>query len=295
MKRGLPIAVILAAILALNGCGEKPPVTPGISGVAADPSLTGALITWSTDTPTTSQVSYGIASGACIGTSPVDAALTTGHGVALTGLTPGTTYYFAVKSVGEDGGEAVSAETSFTTLDFGISGVTVENITQNSAAVSWTTGLESTSELNYHSGTSVLISLSSEAPVALHTMQLTGLSPSTTYYFAVNSKCEGVERISEGNSFTTASEPLAILGLGKSSTATAITLTFATNFPATSQVFYSTDNSFNLSNARTAILVSSHSVTIEGLSPNTNYHCRIQVWDAADNLAMANITVKTDR
>src|SRR5262249_37248495 len=69
---------------------------PTISALNAAPTSTSAVITWTTDEPSTSRVDYG--------TSPVLAfaaendTLVTSHSVILLGLTTGATYYFRVSS-----------------------------------------------------------------------------------------------------------------------------------------------------------------------------------------------------
>jgi hypothetical protein len=88
---------------------------PNISGVAvSNLTATSASITWSTDIPSDSQVSYGLTSAYGSNTA-VDATLVTAHGQALSGLTPSTTYHFQVASRAQGGGRSVSGDTVFTT------------------------------------------------------------------------------------------------------------------------------------------------------------------------------------
>ena len=74
-----------------------------------------ATITWQTDMPATSQVEYGT-TNAYGSTTPPDNELTTSHSLALTGLKPGTTYHFEMKSQGAGGNEATSEPQTFITL-----------------------------------------------------------------------------------------------------------------------------------------------------------------------------------
>jgi len=73
------------------------PVPGFINGVAANPDDTTTLITWSTTSPATSQVDYGLTPDLGSATA-LDSASVTNHQVLVDGLTPGTTYYFAVES-----------------------------------------------------------------------------------------------------------------------------------------------------------------------------------------------------
>ncbi len=60
---------------------------------------TSIEIRWHTDTATDTRVDYGLAPNA-LTTTVTDATLTIEHAVALTGLTPGTRYYYGVGSTG---------------------------------------------------------------------------------------------------------------------------------------------------------------------------------------------------
>jgi peroxiredoxin len=75
----------------------------------------GIVISWQTNRPATSQVEYGESNANSLST-PLDKDLTTNHRVSLTGLRPGTTYQFKVKS--EDAGKsgATSEAQTFATL-----------------------------------------------------------------------------------------------------------------------------------------------------------------------------------
>ena len=71
---------------------------PAISARAATASADGsATITWTTDEPSDSRVDYGTSPTALTPT-PTDAADVTAHSVRITGLTPGTTYQYRVRS-----------------------------------------------------------------------------------------------------------------------------------------------------------------------------------------------------
>ena len=73
------------------------PVPAFINDVSANPDDTAATITWTTIDPATSQVQYGLTTD--LGSSTVlQSALVTNHAVLLSGLTPGTGYYFKILS-----------------------------------------------------------------------------------------------------------------------------------------------------------------------------------------------------
>ena len=98
-----------AVPLTISGSG------PVISGVAAtNVSGTSATITWTTNQASSSQVKYGT-TAAYGSTSTLSSSLVTSHSVTLTGLTPGTTYNYAVLSANSAGTLATSANFTFAT------------------------------------------------------------------------------------------------------------------------------------------------------------------------------------
>jgi thiol-disulfide isomerase/thioredoxin len=90
---------------------------PKISGVnVSNVTESGAIVTWITDEPATSQVKYE-KTEAVSSTTPLDNNLTTNHSVTLTKLGSGTTYNFTILSQDAAGNEATSASNQpFTTL-----------------------------------------------------------------------------------------------------------------------------------------------------------------------------------
>jgi len=78
---------------------------PEIANVVVDPTSitsTSATIFWTTNTSSDSVVHYGN-NCTSLGTTVSDSSLVTTHFIGLTGLTPGTTYYFEVESTDASG------------------------------------------------------------------------------------------------------------------------------------------------------------------------------------------------
>jgi hypothetical protein len=92
---------------------------PGLSAVAATPGSGGttATITWTTTEAATSRVDYGTAP-ASLTLSATNGALVTAHSLVLTGLTPGTTYYYRVTSVDAAGNAATAPPTGDSPASF---------------------------------------------------------------------------------------------------------------------------------------------------------------------------------
>lgn len=87
---------------------------PVISAVAAGSiSDTQATITWTTNEAATSVVNYGLTTA--YGSTASTTGYTTAHSVALTGLTPQTTYHYKVTSADAASNSAQSSDYTFTT------------------------------------------------------------------------------------------------------------------------------------------------------------------------------------
>jgi hypothetical protein len=130
----------------------------------------GITISWSTDVLSTTAVAYG--KTAALGLlTPVQKTLTINHGITLTGLSPLTTYYFAAQSVNASGGVGYSSIYTFTTTNAGapvISAISVVPGKNNSATISWTTSVPTTSYVQFGTTTaynrySTLTSLTTKA------------------------------------------------------------------------------------------------------------------------------------
>ncbi|HNB35731.1 MAG TPA: DUF4082 domain-containing protein, partial [Anaerolineales bacterium] len=86
---------------------------PIISAVTTTNNPDGSTtITWTTDENSDSRVDYGTVSGA-LNLNLSDAALVKSHSITLSGLTPGTTYYFSVTSKDASNNSAASTQASF--------------------------------------------------------------------------------------------------------------------------------------------------------------------------------------
>jgi peroxiredoxin len=95
-----------------------PPVISGVKVTNISSSAMGgsAEITWNTDEPSTSQVSYGTSAGyGTLQPSQTDTTLATFHDVILYGLSPQTTFHYKVVSRDADGNERSSPDATFMT------------------------------------------------------------------------------------------------------------------------------------------------------------------------------------
>ncbi len=102
------------------GTAESLPATlfmdatpPVITQVTVVPGLTQATVTWRTDEPSSAAVDYGL-TDTLGSTRTYTGVPRTNHSIVLTGLAPGETYHYRVRSADAVGNQAVSAVATFT-------------------------------------------------------------------------------------------------------------------------------------------------------------------------------------
>jgi hypothetical protein len=266
-------------------------VPPYVGYVAAwGINNTGATVTWSTDVPATAQLAYGTSS-ALGQLSPLQTAMTASHGVILTGLNPGTEYYFVAQSTGAGGATGYSAAMTFTTTGTqtnpppAISNVTVNSITDTTAVVTWTTDQATSSQVNYGLSTSYTSSSTPDTTlVTNHSVTLTGLSAGATYDFdVVSADAAGLSATSTNSTFSTTgtAPPPAISNVSSSGvTSGTATIAWTTDEASSSVVNYGVTSSYG-SSASLPALVTAHSVVLTGLTPNTTYNFDVVSANAA--------------
>ena len=99
-----------------DNCVTPSDTTPPVLSSIAAGSITsnGAMITWTTDEVSDTQVVYGTTASYGLNSTLV-ATQVTSHSVVLNGLTGGTTYHYAVKSRDGAGNLSTSTDKTFTT------------------------------------------------------------------------------------------------------------------------------------------------------------------------------------
>jgi len=185
---------------------EEPPANdttpPVISNVTVDPSGDSATITWDTNEPANSKITFADETLATASTTEMVSMteLVTSHSLDLTGLATSTTYYFTVESVDESGNTAIVLEDTFITdtevvpepdeTPPIISSIVV-NASSTSAIISWVTDEDSDSTVEYATeslATATSTEMVTDASlVTSHELELTSLTASTTYFFIVKS------------------------------------------------------------------------------------------------------------
>ena len=170
-----------------------------------------------------------------------------------------------------------------------ITNLSASSITAASAVVSWSTDEPATSQVEYGTTTDYGSTTAlDEELVTSHNVSLSSLEPDTTYHFRVKSQ-DGVgnEAVATEVTFTTAAEadttPPVISGVDVSDiTESGATISWESDEPATSQVEYGATTDYGSSTLHEE-LVTSHSVTLIGLEPDTSYHFMARSKDASGN------------
>ncbi|MBP9700387.1 fibronectin type III domain-containing protein [Candidatus Woesebacteria bacterium] len=163
------------------------------------------LVSWETNTPTSSIITYYPTSNPAQAKDEVNVELKEGeHQLLIRGLAPETPYTLVVKGRDLAGNEAASDPQRLTTATdtrpAQITGLTVEGSVQASQnteesvaqlVVSWTTDEPATSQIEYGEGTGSTYSQRSQEDSNMtinHLVVITGLSPSKVYHLRAISK-----------------------------------------------------------------------------------------------------------
>lgn len=276
-----------------DGGDDKDP--PVISGVKAE-SVTdsGAVITWTTDKDSDSQVEYGLTTRYGSST-PLAGALTREHALALSGLKSGTTYHYRVVSAGAAGNRARSGDLTFTTLDKAppaIEGMVVTDVTTTGCTVIWTTSRPADSQVLYGPDAGYGSRTARMGPLATgHQVAITGLASGTTYHCqAVSRDGDGREARSEDYLFTTVDDtpPVITDVMAQSITDSSAVITWTTDSPSEGSVEYGPgDKGYRFVSAYDNTMVTSHSVALTGLAAQTTYHYKVKSRDASGLWAAA--------
>ena len=305
-----------------NGTGTTTPPSTGsdttapvISSIVSSPAQTSAGVTWSTNELANGKVYYGTASPLNLATaSSVSESnwwsqWNTNHSVNLTGLAASTTYYFVVESKDKKGNTATSTERSFKTAATPdttaptLSAISVTNVGTSTARIAWSTNEMSNSAV-YFGTTTPLNTGSAQSKtdasmVTSHVIELTGLAPGATYYFKVESKDAAMNgALSSETSFSTAALPAdttapTLSAIVATPAATTASITWTTNEAATSKVYYGTSTPLAIGTANSVsdgALVSSHAVSLTGLTASTTYYIVIESKDSTNNTGTSSET-----
>lgn len=278
-----------------TGKFTEPPLI--VAGPEFKATATTAVVTWSTNRPSSSFVSYSTDESYSENKGQLEAV--TSHKVLLSGLTPGTSYHFKVQSLDDDRdylpADAYSIPYGFTTDKApGIEEVTVTDITLSSATITWktTTVAQSTIAYGLTNTYGQQVKDSSASAVTQHSIKLTGLSHTSTYHFKITgTDTDGNQLVSDDYNFNTLTYPRlsSVMFEGKLDAASSTTtVTWQSNVLTTSTVLLYEGASLIPREISLATLTLKHAIQISGLKDDTDYHVVAQGRDSYGNLASSD-------
>jgi hypothetical protein len=246
-----------------------------------------AIITWTTNCPSTTYLDYGLTSS--YGGDDYDSwyswrclSLVVEHSVTVTNLDHNTVYHYRLTSnytYGDFSLSTVSDDLNFTSarIPVVISSITSELTGLNSVNVRWHTNVMSNSTVHYGTTASYGQTTSGSSGTE-HTVSISGLSATTTYHYMVSSfaSADPSEHNASGDlSFTT--QELTISSLSASLIhPNVVRISWTTNFPASSVVHYGPTASYGNTESLGSASTASHVVTLGDLFLSTTYHFKVE-------------------
>ena len=168
-----------------------------------------------------------------------------------------------------------------------VSSVGVDDVTETSATISWTTNESATSVVDYGTTTAYGQTQSSDVMVLAHSVSLSGLTAGTVYHFAASSLdiCDNVGTSGDLTFTTDDTTPPTIGNVVVSNiTPSSAMVSWETNEPTTSILSYGPTTAYG-STVVSAVLSMTHEVLLSGLVDATTYHFSILATDALANSA----------
>jgi len=228
---------------------------------------------------------------------------TTNHSIAITGLSPGTMYYYRI--LGEDSeGNELRSENSFSTLPLPtVNNFKIEPVKDSATTTltaTWTTNVPTTSTILYKTEGGGFTEKSLSELTATHKMEIGGLEDNARYVIYVEGRDQfgNVTRSSASN-YTTPfdTRPPKItqvamensnIGAGARENESQIIVSWVTDEPSASQVEYNEGVSGDFYSRKTTPsgeLTTKHLVVVSGLEAGKPYYFRAVSQDSSGNAA----------
>lgn len=262
-----------------------------------------ASVSWGTTRTSDSKVQYGTAPGSYFDEEPSQSAQVTDHTIQLSGLNPGTTYYYRARYTDEDGNTGESEEGSFTTDPAPtVTDPKMGNIGLDSAVISFTTKGAVRAKIYFGptSNFGGLKEISTSTVESDYTALLEGLEDGTKYFYKINT-FDSEDEEYEGSTLTFETLPRPKITevrvqQVKGTAQPTILLTWRTNTEVSSVATYFPQG--NAAAARdevnVALVAGEHQMVVRGLLANTNYTLIVKGRDKAGNEAQSEpLTVTT--
>ena len=286
---------------------KTPPIITNVSATLITSSSVNII--WTTNELSTSRVTFATKNLSLATTTSmaINSSLVTSHSISLTGLHPLTKYYYRVGSIDANNNFSASSENTFTTADSSIVPDTTPPVITNlvasqiqitSAHLTWSTNEPATGVIDYAltplANTTTTQTKTDNTLMSAHTIILTGLTPSTTYFYRAKSADANANiATTTQNSFTTLAldiMPPIISSIVATPKATTTVITWSTNEPTTSKIIYATQS---LASATTTLsvsdssLITSHALVLTGLASSTQYFFKVESKDVKNNSTLS--------
>ncbi|QXM09169.1 fibronectin type III domain-containing protein [Geomonas subterranea] len=284
------------------------------------------VLYWETDEPASSTIQYGTSEA--LEMTDAKSELNTKHNRALTGLLPGTTYYFSVQATDAQKNSATGKVYSFTTdlnPDTKAPVITeAANIiysTDNAATVAFKTDKPCDTVVDYGPNGSNALQRSNSEKVTEHQVPLSNLTPNTSYNVQVScTDISGNKVVASagapstllamnysfmlsdafvgaagGVGFITKSQPDRTAPVITSAPRTIVTtstmarIQWVTDEIADSQVYYGLTGQSLTSSAGDIVKSAGHSVALTNLKPGTTYDFKVQSTDPSNNTVVSAV------
>ncbi len=171
-----------------------------------------------------------------------------------------------------------------------ISNVVVTNVTATGATVTFSTDEAATASVSYGLTAGYGSQTGDVVFRQTHGWSLSGLTEGTVYHFSIAARDVYGNTATTGDATFTTSDatPPVISAIATTGvTQTTASVTWATNEHANSTVEYGTTITYGVTVSE-ASFASSHSVSLSGLMPGTQYHYRVRSADASANEAVSS-------
>jgi phosphodiesterase/alkaline phosphatase D-like protein len=221
--------------------------------------------------------------------------LVTSHSVMLSGLTPNTLYSFTVSSANAASVSTTSSSYTFTTSTASAAGPVISyvaywGITSSGITISWSTNVPSNTSVAY--GTTNALTSVTPVQTALsnsHGVTLTGLQPSTLYYFqAQSADVNGNTGTSTVYSFTTLAGGTPVISnvLVTPGSGNTASIGWTTSVPTYSYVQYGTSSGNYIRYSALTSLTASPNVSL-GYVPSGTVYYQLVSTDANGDLVVS--------
>lgn len=266
-----------------------------VSNPSVETSTRRASFYWVTDRESDSRVQFGTKSGVYQPGEITVSDETKTHSVDLTNLDAGTTYYYRVKWMDEDGNVGVSNEFTFKTLPAPVvKSVEVTKANLSSAIIRIVTRDATRVSLYYGKSENFggVKSINTSLSESTYDIELTGLDDGSPYFFKI------ITTDSDGNTydsnridtFSTPPRPrisnLQFQPVDGEPTSTQ-KVTWTTNIPTSSLVTYGQTGTSGTDSYKST-MTTRHEITISNLTDDSEYFLLAQGRDRDGNLAVSD-------